>query len=361
MPSRSSSVRVFSDPGMLAHVNGPGHPEGPERLTAVLDALDALAVTPVRPRPATGAEVRRVHDGSYVDAIDALRGRSGWLDHDTGLAPGSVDAAYLAAGACVEAVEAVFGGDVRRAFSLVRPPGHHAEPGRAMGFCLFNNVAIAAEHALRGLRAHACERVMVIDWDVHHGNGTQAAFYDRDDVLFFSSQRFPFYPGTGDFDETGAGAGAGYTINVPLAVGTGDPTITQVYRTLVPALADAYRPDLVLVSAGFDAHRADPLGGLAMTTAGFADLCRVAADVADRHANGRLVLVLEGGYALDALRDSVLACMRVMGDAPSPPPSAPGAADAGPEAGRLVERVLQAHGQRTGPEAAAASFRWWTR
>ncbi len=305
-------TRLLFDERMAAHDPGRGHPERPDRLRAVRSALEGAAGEWVAPTPVSREDLLRVHDAAHVDRILALRGRVAGLDPDTAVSPGSVDAALLAAGAAVQAVDA--GG---RAFALVRPPGHHAVPSRAMGFCLFNNVAVAAARALASGR----RRVLVVDWDVHHGNGTQDAFYDRDDVLFFSTHQFPFYPGTGAAHEQGRGQGEGYTVDVPLPPGLGDGDYAIVFAELLVPIADAFRPDLVLVSAGFDAHRDDPLGGMAVTEEGFAALCGVVRDLADRHAEGRLVLALEGGYDLQGLARSVRACVDVLGGATPPPPA----------------------------------------
>ncbi|MFZ5470964.1 MAG: histone deacetylase, partial [Myxococcota bacterium] len=230
------------------------------------------------------------------------------LDPDTAMSEKSYDTAVLAAGAAVQAVEEVLAGRASNAFALVRPPGHHAETARAMGFCLFNNVAIAAETA----RRVGAARVLVLDWDVHHGNGTQAAFWKRRDVMYLSSHQFPFYPGTGAPFEIGEGEGEGYTVNCALPGGQGDADYGCVFHELFIPVAEAYRPELVLVSAGFDAHRADPLGGMRVTERGFAAMCSAVKDLADRVCQGRLVLVLEGGYDLDALNDSVRACIEVL-------------------------------------------------
>jgi acetoin utilization deacetylase AcuC-like enzyme len=222
----------------------------------------------------------------------------------------------IAAGAAIEAVDAVCTGTAANAFALVRPPGHHAVPNRAMGFCLFNNVAIAAAHARA---ARDMQRVLVVDWDVHHGNGTEATFYGSRDVLFFSTHQFPFYPGTGDLRACGAGTGEGYTVNVPFAGGANDGDYALVFRDLLGPIAEQYQPDLVLVSAGFDAHRSDPLGGMRLTEEGFANLCAEVKAIADKFAGGRLVLVLEGGYDLAGLARSVQACVEVMAGSAPPP------------------------------------------
>jgi acetoin utilization deacetylase AcuC-like enzyme len=219
--------------------------------------------------------------------------------------------ARLAVGGALAAVDAVTRDQVRNAFTAVRPPGHHALRDRAMGFCLFNNIAIAARYVQEH---HGLERVLIVDWDVHHGNGTQAIFYEDPTVLYFSTHQYPFYPGTGAANETGAGAGLGFTVNAPLPAGSGDEEITTAFRgKLIPA-AEAFRPQFVLVSAGFDAHRDDPLALLRVTEAGYAALTGIVLDLADRFAGGRLVSLLEGGYNLQALARSVEAHLRVLAD-----------------------------------------------
>jgi acetoin utilization deacetylase AcuC-like enzyme len=259
--------------------------------------------------PAPAEAVARVHRPEHVAAMQALRGRSAALDPDTSTSPGSVDAAFLAAGAAIEAVEALFDGRAGRSFALVRPPGHHAEADHAMGFCLFNNVAVAAEHARRTL---GCERVLIVDWDVHHGNGTQHIFEARRDVLVFNTHQFPFYPGTGALQENGRGEGEGFTVNVPLPKGLGDSDYGAVFREILTPVATQFKPDLVLVSAGFDAHRDDPLAQMRVTEEGFAHLCGSVVALADQLCQGRVALVLEGGYNLEALARSVRASVGVL-------------------------------------------------
>ncbi len=303
---------LLYDEAMLAHDPHPDHPERPDRLRAVRDALQEQPVPGTRwgvGPPAGRESIARVHSASHIDRIESLRGQSAFLDVDTAVSPGSVEAVYLGAGAAIDAVTAVVNSDAQRAFALVRPPGHHAAHDRAMGFCLFNNIAIAAAHARAEL---GCDRVLIVDWDVHHGNGTQQAFYGDPNVLFFSAHQHPFYPGTGAADEIGTGDGAGYTVNVPLPPGFGDADYAAIFRQILVPIADSFEPDLVLVSAGFDAHRTDPLGSMAVTDAGFAFLCAMVRDIADRHANGRLALFLEGGYNAAALASSVRACIEVL-------------------------------------------------
>jgi acetoin utilization deacetylase AcuC-like enzyme len=241
--------------------------------------------------------ISRIHEPHLIGNLEATSGRAGWIDADTVAGPDSFEVARLAAGAAIAAVDAVIAGPSRRAFVIARPPGHHATPTKSMGFCLLNSVAIAAAHALhRGL-----DRVAILDWDVHHGNGTQDAFYERSDVLFVSLHRAPFYPGTGASSETGAGAGKGFTLNIPLLAGTGDATYLHHMRNVVVPAIDAFAPELLLVSAGYDAHVDDPLGGMAVTESGFQAFTRVAIDLANRLCGGRLVLILEGGYDPPAL------------------------------------------------------------
>ena len=308
----SQRVQLFTDELMTRHDPGPGHPERPARLRAVLDALDRSAFENVRrekPKAATRAQIERVHDARYVAHIDSLRGKAAHLDADTAVSPDSVNAAYAAAGSAIAAAEAVVHEPGTRALALVRPPGHHAERDRAMGFCLFNNIAVAAAHAIAEL---GCQRVLIVDWDVHHGNGTQHMFEERNDVLFFSSHQWPLYPGTGAMQEIGTGAGEGFTVNTPLPAGFDDAGYIALYQRLLVPIADQYQPDLVLVSAGFDAHRDDPLASMRMTETGFAAICAIVRSIADRHADGRLALVLEGGYNLAALTSSVRSCLEVL-------------------------------------------------
>ncbi|MBI5495935.1 MAG: histone deacetylase [Deltaproteobacteria bacterium] len=309
---------LLTHPTCLDHHPGAGHPERAERLGTILSVLrgEPVAVTAWEDaRPVDDAALRRVHSAALVEQVLSARGRHDALDPDTATSPRSVDAALLAAGAAVQAVDAVLDGRAENAFALVRPPGHHATPTRAMGFCFFNNLAIGAAHAVsRGIA-----RVLVVDWDVHHGNGTQDAFYARRDVLFMSTHQYPFYPGSGDVTETGAGDGAGFTVNAPLPAGCDDADYAAVFAEVLLPIAEAFRPELVMVSAGFDAHRDDPLGGMELTTEGFTALCGAVREVARRHAAGKMVLCLEGGYDLDALAQSVRGCVSVLAGGGAPP------------------------------------------
>jgi acetoin utilization deacetylase AcuC-like enzyme len=302
---------VYSDPLFLDHDPGAGHPESPARLRAILDDFHANPIPGVDervPRPATDQEILAVHSAEYLAALRSFSGRRARLDADTVASPASFAAAQLAAGAAVGAVEAVWSGEARNAFVWSRPPGHHAEQAQAMGFCLFNNVAIAAEAA----RRLGAERVLIVDWDVHHGNGTQHFFERRRDVLYASSHQYPFYPGTGAPTEIGRGEGQGFTVNCALSAGQDDADYGAVFHDLFLPVAQAFRPDFVLISAGFDAHARDPLGQMSVTERGFAAMCSHLRDIADDACGGKLVLLLEGGYDLRALAGSTRACLEVM-------------------------------------------------
>jgi acetoin utilization deacetylase AcuC-like enzyme len=270
-------------------------------------------VVSCEPRPATPEELHGVHTPEHVERVAATRGRTVRFDADTQAGPLSYEAALLAAGAVVDAVDRVLAGTLGRAFCAVRPPGHHALADRAMGFCLFNNVAVAAAHALR----RGLERVLIVDFDVHHGNGTQDIFYADPRVLYVSSHAYPFYPGTGSLREVGEGKGRGYTVNLPLPDGTGDADLVFLYRELVAPIARAFAPELVLVSAGFDAHRGDPLAGMDLTASGYASLTSLCVAAAEGPARGRVVAALEGGYRLEAIAASAAAVTGVLlGDEP---------------------------------------------
>jgi acetoin utilization deacetylase AcuC-like enzyme len=302
---------LLTDPLFLKHEPGPGHKESPARLQSILSVLERAPVEGtqvVQPRPATEAELAWVHTPELRKYLSGLAGAKAAIDPDTHTSVDSYDAAVLAAGAAVQAVEEVLEGRARNAFALVRPPGHHAEPGRAMGFCLFNNVAIAAEAA----RQRGLERVLVLDWDVHHGNGTQAAFWERRDVLYQSVHQYPYYPGTGAPREVGVGAGEGFTVNCGIPGAATDKDYQAVFEELFLPIAQAFRPQLVLVSAGFDPHRADPIGGMLLTERGFAAMCSAMKSLAESTCEGKLVLLLEGGYSLEGLSQSVHACVEVL-------------------------------------------------
>lgn len=304
---------LSTDDRCLLHETPYAHPESPARLQGILDSLRTEPIPGTSwaaARAATRDELLLVHRPAHVDAILGLRGRTTQIDTDTWLSPGSVEASLLAAGATIEAVRSLVERRARNSFALVRPPGHHAESDRSMGFCVFNNAAIAAAFARANL---GVERILIVDWDVHHGNGTQEIFWDRNDILFFSTHRAPpFYPQTGGMEEIGAGSGLGYTVNVPLPAGMHDADFAAIYREILEPIAEAYRPQLVIGSAGFDTHAHDPLGGMGMTESGFAALTAILRGIAERHAEGRLALVLEGGYDLGGLVEGVRACIEVL-------------------------------------------------
>ena len=305
-------VAFVSSPDFLKHQNGSYqselfHPEVPHRLAAVEKRLRASGLwadlAHVEPVEATREQLESVHEPGYVDYIaHVCAAGPAALDGDTGVVPESLRAASLAAGGACLAVDLVMRGEAETAFCAVRPPGHHAERAEAMGFCLFNNVAVAAEHARR---AHGLERVAILDWDVHHGNGTQHTFERDPGVFYLSIHQFPHYPGTGAARERGIGEGEGATLNAPMAAGTGDVEWLAALEGEMTRAIDAFRPEIVLVSAGFDAHADDPLSSTLVTEAGYRRMTEVVRDWAARHAHGRVVSMLEGGYNLDALARSV--------------------------------------------------------
>jgi acetoin utilization deacetylase AcuC-like enzyme len=303
----TSNALLVDDARFDHHAPLGHHPERPERLTAARAGLQGSAATfdRVAPRPATDDELARVHDPAFVASLEKLRGESGYLDPDTYVSAESVDIARLAAGSLVAMVDGLIDGPVARGVALLRPPGHHARPARAMGFCLLNNIAVAAAHA----RARGIERVAIVDWDVHHGNGTQEMFWRDPGVLYVSTHQFPFYPGTGDVEEVGEGPGKGYTVNVPLTAGGGDEVYASAFERVVLPVVEAYAPQLVLVSAGFDAAARDPLAQMEVSASAFGWMARGLARIADATAKGRMALVLEGGYDLVALEAGVRAAV----------------------------------------------------
>ena len=288
------------------HASGAYHPERPERLAAAREAIARAPVVweNVPAREATNDELERVHTPEFIASLEKLRGARGYIDPDTYVAPASIAAARLAAGGLVSLVDRMLDpgpGAVPRGVALLRPPGHHARPAQAMGFCLLNNIAIAAAHAVsRGL-----ERVLVLDWDVHHGNGTQEMFWKDPRVLYMSAHQHPFYPGTGDAKEIGEGAGEGFTVNVPLTAHGGDGVYAAAFDQVLLPIAEAYKPELVLVSAGFDAAIRDQLAQMEVSADAFGWMARKLAAVAAASAKGRIALVLEGGYDLVSLESGL--------------------------------------------------------
>jgi acetoin utilization deacetylase AcuC-like enzyme len=338
------TTAIITNPRHADHDN-PQHPERAARVRAIEAALDASGLradlVALEPHPASEAQLLAVHHRSLVQTIRRATAQAFTrLDLDTYLTAGSWDAALLAAGAALQAVDAVASGQASNAFALVRPPGHHATPSRAMGFCLFNNIAIAARHALD---TPGIDRVAIIDYDVHHGNGTQECFYTDGRVLFCSTHAWPLYPGTGAQHEIGAGEGYGTTLNLPLPYGVGDRGFEQLYDEVVLPAVRRFGPQLILVSAGYDAHWADPLGPLTLSVAGYAALTQRLAALADEVCGGRIVLVLEGGYHLDALGACVVAAMRVLlGRDPGPDPLGPAEVHE-PDVAALIEQVRREH------------------
>jgi acetoin utilization deacetylase AcuC-like enzyme len=331
---------VVRDQRLREHAS-PGHPERPQRLDAIDRALEPLAarVRDLEASLATDDEILRAHTRDHLELLRSIEGRRAQLDPDTYCSPRSLEIARLAAGGTVDAARRVARGEASSAFALVRPPGHHAERAHAMGFCLFNNVAIAARSLLE---EEGLERIAILDWDVHHGNGTQHAFESERDVLFVSLHQFPLYPGTGAMAEVGRDAGEGATVNLPLPPGCGDEEYGALFEGLVEPILAEFRPQIILVSAGFDAHERDPLASMCLTSAGYAALAARTRAVAESVCEGRLVLALEGGYELDALGESVRSVIDVLG-ADTPPVAA--RPHLGPEIRALVGSFRDLHGR----------------
>ena len=311
--SRSDRTAIVWSDEYEDHDTG-SHPESPERIGAISRALKAAGMFDDRlvltPEPAPLDAILAVHSPEVAELVQRAASQGGaWLDPDTFVSPRSYDVALLAAGGACRAVDAVMQGEAPRAFALVRPPGHHAEPEQAMGFCVFNNIAVAAEHAIN---TYALDRIAIVDWDVHHGNGTQAAFWRSSQVLFISLHQYPFYPGTGSSAERGAGNGEGYTLNIPLRAGSDDAVYASMFEEQVIPALEAFAPRLILVSAGYDPHADDPLALMRVSTAAFGRFARIVNDAAMRLCDGRLVLVLEGGYNLDALGEGVVETIRAL-------------------------------------------------
>ena len=314
------ALAIISSPHFADHLTPPGHPERVERhavMQAIASEFRQRGGDTLEPRRATDADLERVHEKDYVAMIRETAGRATVLEADTFTSPESYDVACLAAGAVLTGVDHVLDGPAgSRALALVRPPGHHAESNRAMGFCLFNNIAIGAAHA----RARGLARVAIVDYDVHHGNGTQWSFYNDPSVLFISSHQYPYYPGTGAADEIGVGAGTGFTVNLPLAAGATDADYEYAYDRIAWPVLKAFKPQLILVSAGFDAYKDDPLAGMRVEAECFGRLTARIAAIADECCDGRVVVVTEGGYNLKGIADSLRSVIGALDD--SPPPAA---------------------------------------
>jgi len=353
MAASCRRVAVVEDPRFRDHCAPRGHPESPERLAEVHDAIGKRAgeLEFLRARPAEDEEILRVHRPSHLARIaEAARHAPAHLDPDTYLSPGSLEVARLAAGGAIDLARAVARGDAAAGFAAIRPPGHHAEADRAMGFCLFNNVAVAA----RALQTEqGIEKILILDWDVHHGNGTQHLFEDDPSILYLSTHQFPYYPGTGDANEAGRGPGLGATVNVPLPAGCGDLEYVGALRRILVPVAARFQPQIVLVSCGFDAHRADPLASMELTGEGFAQMTRVLRVLAESWCGGRLVLLLEGGYSATGLREGTGAVLdEILAPEARPIPAAP-EAPPGSMLGEVVEQVADVH-RRFFPDLGAA-------
>ena len=294
---------LLADERYLMHETG-AHVETPARLRAIYDMLDREGLwdrmVTIEPRLAGIDEAALNHSASYIGMLKDMG--AGRLDADTVVSDKSYETALLAVGGCLNMVDAVMRGDISTGLALVRPPGHHAETAMGMGFCLFNNIAIAARHLLK---THGLKRVAILDWDLHHGNGTQHSFYNEREVLYMSLHQSPCYPGTGMLSETGEGSGVGFNINLPIPAGVGDSGYVRAFEEIfIPALI-AYKPDIILVSAGFDSHRFDPLGGMEVSSEGFGEMTRLLMDAAAELCAGKIAFFLEGGYSLDGLQESV--------------------------------------------------------
>jgi acetoin utilization deacetylase AcuC-like enzyme len=338
-------VGYVYDPLYLEHTV-PGHPESSARLRAIMghlqDAGMLSRLTEIAPRDASDEQLLAAHTRQLlVQVASPVTGGQGWLDIDTYVVAASASAAQRSAGGVIAATDSVIAGDVASAFCFVRPPGHHATPDRAMGFCLFNNVAVAALEALR----QGVERVAIIDFDVHHGNGTQDIFYRDPRVLYFSTHQYPFYPGTGNWDETGAGEARGNTINVPFPRGCGDTEHLAAFNDICAPALRRFRPGLIFVSAGFDAHFADPLAGQLVSARGYYDIASLLGKLAGELCDGRIVYALEGGYDLQAISWAAQACLEAMLGAPfTPDPLGPAPEVRGPDVSGLLKRIKELHG-----------------
>ena len=304
-----TKTAIYRDDLFLEHEPGYDHPESPDRLRVIYEALDREKISLLYPSfdPVSEDILALNHSRELIRRIAATQGKAhDFLDADTRTSPQSYAAACLAVGGLVDGVEKLVQGELDTCFCLVRPPGHHAERDRAMGFCLFNNVAVAARWAIREL---GLKRIMIVDWDLHHGNGTQQAFYDTDKVLYCSTHQYPYYPGTGAVIETGQGLGNGHTVNVPFPGGQGDREFASIFNQIIYPVGLAYQPELIMISSGFDIYDGDPLGSMRVTSAGFAYMTGKMRQLAGEVCNGRLLVTLEGGYNLTGMRDGALAVL----------------------------------------------------
>ena len=312
---KTGNTALLADPVYKQHDTGPGHPERPERYDAVTQALSQAgfmkSLGRIESRAASEDEIAACHSRAYIQKVkrEITAGARELSTGDTNVGSRSFDVALRASGGVLNAIDAVVSRKAGNAFCVLRPPGHHARPEQGMGFCVFNNVAVAARYAQR---KHGLGKVLIADWDVHHGNGTQDIFYPDGSVFFFSTHQSPWYPGTGPANETGEGKGRGCTMNCPFPAGAGRAEIVQAFRKQLEPAADRFKPELVLISAGFDSRIDDPLGRFTLTDEDFAELTAIMLEMADKHANGRLISVLEGGYNLSGLASAALAHVRAL-------------------------------------------------
>ena len=297
---------IVKDHRYLEHDMGSFHPENPRRLEVIYRMLEReipFSYLEIEPRLAEEEEIQMVHSPSYVQLIKETSGKEKVsLDPDTSTCSRSYDVARLAAGGLLKALDLIMEGKIQNGFALVRPPGHHAEASRAMGFCIFNNVAIAAQYLIK---QYGIQRILIVDWDLHHGNGTQNSFYSRKDVLYFSSHQFPYYPGSGYWDEIGLGEGEGYTVNIPLSAGKKNSDYLFIYKKILAPIAAQYKPEFILVSSGFDIYEGDPLGGMNVSGLGFGALAAELLALAKDSSRQRILFTLEGGYDLNGLSEGV--------------------------------------------------------
>lgn len=299
-------VGIVKESIFLEHITDDFHPENPRRLTSIyemLQGLDQSSLKYVPGRAATHEEIAFIHDVAYINSVAETQGKiQKRLDPDTVTSPRSYEAACMAAGSVLQLIDRCMSGEIDNGFALVRPPGHHAESNRAMGFCIFNNIAIGARYLEK---RYGIRKVLIVDFDLHHGNGTQHSFYSDSSVLYMSTHQYPYYPGTGSHEEVGQGQGAGYTVNIPLSYGSGDADYIYAFREAFVPIAHLFKPELVLVSAGFDIHHRDPLGGMSVTERGFSRMTKMLMDIAADECDGKVLFVLEGGYDLTALSNGV--------------------------------------------------------
>jgi acetoin utilization deacetylase AcuC-like enzyme len=340
------AIGIVRDPIFQKHDNGAYHPESPVRLAVADKYLESWSgraqLAPIDLRDASHAEIARVHSMEHVERVASTDGQGGFFDADTSASAMSYKAALKANGGLMNLVDAALSGQVRHGLALVRPPGHHASKGRAMGFCLYNNVAVAAAHLIeeKGL-----ERILIVDWDVHHGNGTEAIFYEDPRVLYFSAHQTPFYPGTGPVGAVGKGRGRGYNLNVPMPPGQDSLVYIRVFMDLLAPVARQFKPQFILVSAGFDAHAEDPLGSMQISGLGYGALAKLLVELADDYCPGCVVLTLEGGYSPEAQARSLLKCLDAM--------------CGGDESCNLIARAEKATGGRALMNAMEIAGNFW--